>query len=714
MLSIGLHRQQSRNKQAEPAASAPQAWIRLHPDNTLTVVINHAEMGQGITTALAMIVAEELEADWAGVNFAMAPVAEVYKHPHYGMQWTVSSRSVESSWLILRQAGASLRELLRRAAATTWQVPLDSCQAREGRIHHAPSDRSLTYGELLQTAAGLPLPSAPPLKSPSEFRLIGRPLARLDAAAKINGSALFGTDIRLPGLLHATVLHPPVYGEQSQAIINEAAIRQLPGVRAVVRITTGVAIVAETVWQAMAASEQLRIQWLPLAKRRIDSEQLWQRWKQRGRTPGRIIHGQGEQLTEAGQSWTIEASYDLPYQAHATMEPMNCTAEVGKDYCHLWVPTQNPQGARDIAARRTGLAPQQVQVQTTFLGCGFGRRALVDYVGEAVELSMHMEAPVQVLWSREEDLRRDYYRPGTHNLLKAVVDERGHPTAWLHRIVGADAFGQAMPQVIPAMLGERVPNLVKNGVARVAEALGPRLIPGKKAGIGAGPLPYTLPRMQVEFINDDPGFPVCWWRSVAPSSNCFAVECFVDEIATRSGRDPLDLRLELLADNPRLRAVVQEVAARYGWRQQRQVGRFAGLACQDFQDTMMAMVAEVSVEGGHRVRVHRVVCALDCGVAINPKIIHAQVESGIAFGLTATLKGEITFAQGAARQSNFNDFPLLRFDEMPQVDTHIMESDRAPTGIGEVAVPVIGPAVANAVFAATGRPIRRLPIRLLT
>jgi isoquinoline 1-oxidoreductase beta subunit len=689
----------------------PHSWIKLHPDGTVTVVVNHSEMGQGITTALPMIVAEELEADWSKVRFEIAPVADVYKHPHYGVQWTVSSRSVESSWQILREAGATMRELLISAAASRWGVAAGTCRARAGSVEHAPTGRTLAYGDLIEAATAMGLPRSVQLKQPHEFTIIGRRLPRLDGAAKIDGSARFGIDIRLPGMLTATVAHPPVYGAEIRSF-NGDSVGALPGVRKVLPIETGLAIVADTFWHAQVALDRLEKEWEPHEREQVDSEQLLKRRIGLGKNQGKARYAAGDIRPVMDTSHQIvEAVYDLPYQAHATPEPMNCTADVRQDRCEIWAPTQNQKGAQEIAARITGLAPEAIHIHTTYLGGGLGRRALVDYVGEAVELSMKMKAPVKVIWTREEDMLRDYYRPSTHNILKAAIDENGRPLAWLHRIVGADAFGQAMPKIITCMMPDAVPRFIKNASEALAERFLPGLISGKKAVLGAGPLPYAMENMRIEFINDDPGVPLCWWRSVAPSSNCFAVECFMDEIAAASGRDPLELRCDLLANAPRLRHVVRLAAQKAGWTRRPHGNVHRGLACHNFQNTMMAMVAEVSASPNGSVTVHRVVCAVDCGVAVNPKIIEAQVQSGIVFGLTATLKSEITIKNGAAEQRNFDDFPLLRMEEMPTVETHIVQSDLPPTGIGEVAVPVIGPAVANAVRAATGRPIRRIPIR---
>ena len=558
------------------AGFAPNAWISIRRDDTVTVMVNHSEMGQGISTALPMIVAEELEADWSKVRFEIAPVADVFKHPTYGIQWTVSSRSVESSWDLLREAGAAARELLISAAAATWGVSPKECRAENSRVIHESSGKILRYGELINKAAEMPMPEKIGLKKPQEFKIIGRPVHRLDTITKTDGKARFGIDIKLPGMLSATVVHPPVFGSSVKSF-NQQKMMTLRGVSQVFPIETGIAIVADTFWQARMAMETLEVEWEDSQNINIDSEHLFKRWDEMGKQKGKSFFETGDiDKFFKNADAIFEATYHLPYQAHATPEPMNCTADVREKTCEVWVPTQNQEGAQETAARITGLDNSAIKIHTTYLGGGFGRRALVDYVAEAVEISHIMKAPVKVTWSREEDMRHDYYRPATCNVMKAVIDRRGKPIAWLHRIVGADVFGQALPKVISAMMPDATPRFIKNTATSLAERLMPRFVSGKKAILGAGPLPYSFENMRVEFINDDPGVPICWWRSVAPSSNCYAVECFIDE--------------------------------------------------------------------------------------------------------------------------------------MPLVSTHIVSSSQPPTGIGEVAVPVIGPAVANAVFAATGKPVRKLPI----
>lgn len=689
---------------------APNAWIRIDEQDAVTIMVNHSEMGQGISTALPMIVAEELEADWSKVQPEIAPVEEVYKNPAFGIQWTVSSRSVESSWDILREAGAAVREFLISTAARIWGVSATDCQAEKSTVFHQSSGRRLRYGELIDKTDGIPLPETVRLKKLPEFKIIGKPIPRLDTRIKTDGSAVFGIDVRLPDMLTATVVHPPVFGTEAKSFDPKKALAS-PGVRRVLSIEGGIAVVADTFWQAKKAKALLEIEWKKSENHNISTELLFERWKEMAKEEGKTCFeiGQVDDYFENPPN-LVEAAYEVPYQAHATPEPMNCTAHVREDSCEVWAPTQNQDGAHDIAAKITGLDYDDIKIHTTFLGGGFGRRALVDYVGEAVEISKTMKVPIKVIWTREEDIKSDYYRAATYNVLKAVLDDRGFPIAWNHRIVGADIFGQALPRVLSGMMPHWVPRFLKNLATSLAESLMPRFVPGKKAVLGAGPLPYDIANVLVQFVNDDPGIPLCWWRSVAPSSNCFAVECFVDEIAAASGKDPYELRCELSEKTPRLRNVLQQAADLAGWKRKPPKGIFRGIAAHDFQSTIVCYVAEVSVNQVGEIKVHRVVCAVDCGIVVNPKIIEAQMQSCIAFGLTATIKSAITIDKGVTQQSNFDDFPLLRIDEMPKVEVHIVSSTKPPTGIGETGVPLIAPAVANAVFAATGKRIRHLPI----
>ncbi|MBU2551437.1 MAG: xanthine dehydrogenase family protein molybdopterin-binding subunit [Proteobacteria bacterium] len=696
--------------EAAPGSFAPNAWLRIGEDGAVTVRINHTEMGQGINTALAMIVAEELEADWTRVRAESAPAESVYKNPAYGAQLTAGSTSVTTSWDILRRAGAAAREMLIAAAAQTWNVAPDTCRAESGRVLHPPTDRSLDYGALASKAAGLPVPENPPLKDPGSYRIVGTPVHRLDGREKTEGRAVFGLDVRRPGLVRAAMVHAPVLGGKVVKVDDRDALR-VKGVRRVVSLGASVAVVAETTWQALQGASALKVTWDRKESPAMDTETLKKRWPGLAAKEGRTVFEKGNvSQGAAGSGRTVRAAYFVPYQAHATPEPMNCTAHVHKDRCEVWAPTQNQDAAQEAAAKITGLPYEAVSIITPFVGGGFGRRVCVDYVVEAVTLSKILNQPVQVVWSREEDMRNDFYRPATYNEFEAVLDDQGRPQTWVHRIVGPDHMVSMLPKLLPGMMTYALPRGVRNLVSSVAGNLVPRFIAGKQAAEGAAPLPYDLEHVRVDFIQDDPGVPTGFWRSVAHSQNAFLVESFMNEIAAAGGRDPVDLRLELLEGNPSMRRVLELAVEKSGWGRPPAPGLHRGVAVHEFHHTLLACVAEVSVSPAGNVRVHRVVCALDCGVAVNPKNIAAQIRGGMAFGLTATIKGSITLDQGRVRQGNFDDFPILRMDEMPRVEVHILPSSRPPTGIGEAAVPLIAPAVCQAVFVATGVRVRDLPI----
>jgi CO/xanthine dehydrogenase Mo-binding subunit len=696
----------------DPTAFAPGAWLRVNNDSTVTVRINHSEMGQGVTTALAMIVAEELEADWSKIAVEIAPAEAIYKNPKFNAQFTGASTSVRTSWDILRNAGACAREMLVGAAAIKWQVPVSACHADRGRVIHKASGRTFSFGELTAAASGLALPKRVQLKSINRFNLVGQKIPRLDAAKKVDGRAVFGIDVHFEGLLNATVVHPPVFETKPKKVRSSQALR-LPGVRHIVEIDSGVAVVADTFWQAKQGADKLDIASEPGRLSDVSNQSIRADWIGLVKEEGKKIFSSGDiETTLDGAVKTIDAVYELPYQAHATPEPMNCTAHVRNDGCDIWAPTQNQDGTQEIAARITGLGYDKINVYTTYLGGGFGRRIEVDYVAEAVQISKAINAPVKVIWTREEDMRHDVYRPATYNVLRAGLNDKGFPIAWTHKIIGPDHMAHRLPNLIPSILPYFVPRGVRNLVSTLAKKILPRIVPGEKASEGAAPLSYAIDAVQVNFMNSDPGIPTGFWRSVAYSQNVFIVESFMDEIAFAAGRDPVDLRHELLSTDLRLRNVLELAAKKADWGKKRQADRYQGVAVLNFHDTRLCFVAEVSVNTHGGVRVHRVVCAVDCGIIVNPKIVEAQMESGIAFGLSATLKGRITITNGRIDQSNFDDFPLLRMDEMPIVDVHLVENQNSPSGIGESAVPLIAPAVANAIFAATGKRIRSLPIDL--
>lgn len=698
-LAFYLHsrrREPARHASDEPDGRRPNAWLRIAPDGVITITLAKSEMGQGVWTALPMLVAEELEADWRRVR-----VEQAETDPVYGDQETGGSSSVRSSWETLRQAGAVAREMLVAAAAATWGVAPGECHARHGVVTHLPSKRKLGYGELSTTAARQPVPQAVTLKPPAEFRILGKPFPGLDAPSKTDGRARFGADVRLPGMRIAAIAHCPYFGGTPEKI-DDSRTRTIRGVLSIVPLAHAVAVVAEHYWAARQGVEALVIHWTK-PDRVVDSSQMSGHFRVLAEKSGVTVREEGDvERGLAGAAKVVEAVYETPYQAHATMEPMNCTVHLHDGICEVWAPTQSPGEAQTVAFRHAFPAVERwwhrlrarlqpgwrlpVVVHTTFLGGGFGRRLEQDYVAEAVQIARRVRAPVKLLWSREEDIQHDVYRPASQHRLTAGLDAAGMPAVWHHRIVG------------PSLKESLDPGSVKNGHDPTSTQ-------------GAAQLPYAIPNLRVQYAMVQTGVPCGYWRSVGHSNNAFVVESFLDELAAAGGQDPLAFRLALLADEPRHRAVLELVARKAGWGRRRAAGRFQGLAVHKSFGSVVAQVAEVSVGKTGEVRVHRVVCAVDCGFAVNPNTVAAQMEGSVAYALSAALKGEITVADGRAVQSNFHDYPILRFDEMPEVETHLVPSIEPPAGVGEPGVPPTIPAVLNAIHAATGRRLRRLPVR---
>jgi len=652
----------------------PNAWIEIRPDGAVTIWTGRSEMGQGVRTAMPMIVAEELEADWTRVRVAQADA-----DPAYGDQFTVGSRSVRSGFEPLRKAGAAAREMLIGAAALTWNVPREACRARNGMVEHVPTGRRLGYGDLAARAATLPVPADPPLKSPSEFRILGKRMPRVDTPDKVSGAAVFGLDVRVPGMVYAAVARCPVFGGRVKTF-DPAPALAVPGVQRVVQISSGVAVVAERTWAAFQGKRALKTEWEEGPTARWSSDGIWSTFAAAAARPGEVVRAVGDvdaNLKTATQ--TVEAVYQAPYLAHACMEPMNCTAHVRDGRCEIWAPTQNPQGVQRAAAQVTRLPVEAVTVHVTYLGGGFGRRGgPTDYATEAVELAQKIAVPVQVVWTREDDIQNAVYRPATYNVLRAGLDARGAPLTWSHRLVGP-AGG--------AFLLTR----------------------------GADELIYPLPHFRLERATVDAGVPIGPWRGVGPSQNGWVVESFVDELAHAAGKDSYAYRRELVAGQPRLLGVLDLAAQRAGWGSAPPAGRSRGIALWQFGETFLAHVAEVSVGSDGAVRVHRVVCAADCGIVVNPDTLEAQLQGAIVYGLTAALYGEITIERGRVAQSNFNDYRMLQLAESPEIEVHLVPSEAPPGGVGEAGLPPIAPAVCNAIFAGTGKRIRRLPIgRVLT
>jgi isoquinoline 1-oxidoreductase beta subunit len=669
---------------------APNAFVRIGTDDSVTVLINHSEMGQGTFTSLSLLVAEELDADWSKVRAEHAPVDPAYNHTGFGIQMVGGSTSTWTEWERLRKAGASARAMLIAAAAETWKVEPKSCRAENGQVIHADSGRKLSFGKLAEAASRLKPPDDVTLKDPKDFKLIGKPTKRLDTPEKVNGTGVFGLDVKVPGLLVALVARPPVFGGKLKSV-NAERTKAAAGVRHVVEIERGVAVVADGFWPAKRGREALEIVWDegPLAT--LDSRAQREQYAELAKKPGAVAKKAGDVTAAMGRAAKkFEAVYEMPYLAHAPMEPLNCVADVRPDGCDVWTGTQFQTGDRDAAAQLTGLKPEQVKVHTTLLGGGFGRRAVIDshFVREAVEISKAVKAPVKVIWTREDDIRGGYYRPAAYHAISAGLDGAGNPVAWQHRIV-CQSFIAGTP-----FEGF----VIKDGVDETSVE-------------GAADLPYAVPNLLVDWQKAPGGVPTLWWRSVGHSHNAFVVETFLDELAHAAGKDPYEYRRALLGQHPRHKRTLELAADKAGWGKPPPEGRGRGIALHESFGSFVAQVAEVSVSGEGKVRVHRVVCAIDCGPTVNPDGVRAQMEGGVAFGLTAALYGAITFEKGRVKQRNFHDYPILRMNEMPEVEAHIVPSTDKMGGVGETGVPPIAPAVANALFALTGKRVRRLPIR---
>jgi len=647
-------------------------------------------MGQGVYTSLPMLVAEELECDWSKIRVKAAPVDPVYNHTQFGMQATGGSTSVSSEWDRLRQVGASAREMLISAAAETWKVEKSTCRAENGTVIHS-SGKSLTYGQLAEKASTLPVPKDVPLKAPSKFKIIGKSTKRIDTPDKTNGKAVFGIDVQIPGMLTALVARPPVFGGKVVSFKADKA-KAVPGVKDVVQVPSGVAVLATGFWPAKLGRDALEIDWDegPMAK--VSTSTMREEYKNLAKTPGFVARKNGDpEKALANAAHQTSAEYEVPYLAHATMEPLNCVVDLRADSCEIWVGTQFQTSEHNAAAKITGLKPEQVKVHTTLLGGGFGRRAnpQADFVTQAVHVAKAVKRPVKVIWTREDDMKGGWYRPMWYDRIAAGLDADGKLVAWHHTIVGQSIMlGTPFEQV-----------MIKNGVDAASVE-------------GAEDIPYQIPNIAVDLHSPKIGVPVQWWRSVGHSHTAFVVESFMDEVAQAAGKDPYEFRRKLLADQPRHKAVLELAAQKAHWGDPLPQGRARGIALHKSFGSYIAQVAEVSITRGGQPRVHKVVCAVDCGRVVNPDTIAAQMEGGIVFGLTAALYGSITLKDGRVEQSNFNNYTMLSLSEMPEVEVHIMPSEEPPTGVGEPGVPPIAPAVANAIFAATGKRIRRLPIRL--
>ena len=675
-LLIGIRLPVRESPSAAPVAPLqPNAFLRVDTDGSVTIWLGRSDMGQGVRTSLPMIVAEELDADWKRVTVLQADA-----HPTaFGRMMTVGSSSIrDGAWMPLRRAGATAREMLVAAAAARLAVPMAELTTSSGVVHHRASGRSIPYGELVEAAAVLPVPGEPKLKDPKSFTLVGTRVPLVDTEVKVTGAARFGIDARVPGMLFATVVRPPVFGDTLKSF-DAAQAKAVNGVKDVVQITSGVAVIADSTWAALRGARALSIEWAP-GGFTMGSEEIFAHLSKLADARGVTTRSQGSaESALAGAPQRLNATYEAPYLAHATMEPMNCTAHVRSDGVEIWAPTQNPQGAQATAARLTSLPIEKVTVHVMYLGCGWGRRSSTDFVQDAVEASMRAGAPVQVLWTREEDMQHDNYRPATHVRMQGGLDAKGRVAALSARIAAQPIAGGRGSFDGPAVAG--ISNML-----------------------------YQVPNLTVEWCRPDVRVPVGYWRSVGPSQNVFVLESFIDELAAKAGRDPVEVRRELLAHEPRMLRVLNLVAERSRWGTTLPAGRARGVALAEDTQSLVAEVAEVSIVNG-RPRVHKVWCVADCGRVIHPGIAEAQFQGAIAGGLGAALHGEITIEKGRTKQSNFNDYRMLRLVEMPEVDVYFVPSDEEPGGVGEPGVPPVGPAVCNALFRLTGVRVRKLPIK---
>ncbi len=679
---------------AAPAAFVPNAFLSIGADDIVTVQLAHAEMGQGIWTTLPMLIAEELDADWSKIRVQHGPADKVYTSPVFGMQGTGGSTTTWSEFDRYRQAGATARAMLLQAAAARLKVPVDQLRTENGAV--VSGTTRLRYGELANEAGTQTPPTLDALKlrDPKDWKLIGKATKRLDTPEKITGKAKFGMDMQFEGLLTAVVLRSPVFGGTVKSF-DATKTRAVAGVRNVVQVPSGVAVIADHYWAAKLGRDALQVVWEGDANAKLDSTALREQFSQLARTEGAVAARAGDvagALAKADK--TLEAEYAVPYLAHAAMEPLNCTVKIGDGECDIWCGTQFPTLDQNSAAKILGLPPEKIRIHTPFLGGGFGRRATptADVVSEAVEVAKAAKAPVKTVWTREDDTRGGYYRSAFVEKIRAGLDKDGMPSAWHHVMVGqsimAGTFMEAM--------------MVKNGIDATSVE-----------GVADSAYVLGTPAHRVDLHSPVTGIPVLWWRSVGHSVNGFVMESFVDELAHAAGQDPVAYRRTLLKDHPRHLAALNLAAEKFGWGTPPAQGRGHGIAVHESFGSYVAQATEVSIEDG-RIRVHRVVCAIDCGVAVNPGGVQAQMESGIAFGLGAALHSALTLREGQVQESNFHDYQVLRMNEMPKVEVHIVPSTEKMGGVGEPGTPPIAPAVANAVFALTGQRLRELPLRLPT
>lgn len=688
---LGLH--QPGSKAIDPQTFAPNAFVRIDPDNTVTVVAKHLEMGQGTYTGLSTLIAEELDAAWDQVQVVAAPAnAQLYNNLLWGpMQGTGGSTAMANSFMQMRKAGAAAREMLVAAAAEQWSVPAAEIDVRDGVVRHKASGKQAPFGDLAELAANQPVPEEPILKEPSEFRLIGTRVPRKDSLDKTNGTARFTQDVHLEGMLTACVARPPRFGATVKSV-DASKAKAIKGVVDVVAFPTGVAVLADNTWTAWQGRDALQVQWDESDAFKMSSDAMMAEYRKLADKPGASARKDGDAAAAMEKAAKkVQATYEFPYLAHAAMEPLNCVVQVTDQGCEIWNGEQFQTADQNAVAKVLGIQPEQVKINMLYAGGSFGRRANPhsDYVVEAATIAKASKrnVPIKMVWSREDDMRGGYYRPMFLHRIEAGLDAQGNITAWQQRIVGQSI-----------MSGTIMEGRIKDGIDPVSVE-------------GAANLPYAVPNISVQLHSPKMGVPVQWWRSVGSTHSAYAVETFMDELAEAAQQDPVAFRRKLLEDNPRWRGVLDLAAEKAGWGGRLEKGRGRGVAVHESFNSYVAQVAEVTVGENGDFSVDRVVVAVDCGIAVNPDIVKAQMEGGVGFGLAAALTGAITLKDGRVQQSNFDDYPVLRIAEMPNIEVHIVQSGEAPTGVGEPAVPVIAPAVANALYAATGKRHYALPLR---
>ena len=687
LLGLQLPFAGSESQAASSDTFEPNAFIRIGSDGQVVLTMPYVEMGQGTYTSIPMLIAEELEVGLNQVRVEHAPPNEkLYANPLLGVQATGNSNAMRGAWQPMRKAGATAKAMLVAAGAKRWNVDPGSCRAQSGMVIHQASGRSLGYGELAADAARMSVPENVTLKQPADFRLIGTPAKRLDVPAKVNGTALFGIDARPPGVKIATLTQSSAFGGRVKSV-NDAAAKAVKGVRQIVRLDDAVAVVADHMGAAKKGLAALKIEWDDGPHAKLTTSDVARELESATTRTGAVAQNIGDvSKAMAGAATKLEATYQVPFLAHATMEPMNCTVHVRQDGCEIWVGTQALARAQAAAAKVLGLPPDKVVVHNHLLGGGFGRRLDVDGVVRAVEIAKRVDAPVKVIWTREEDIQHDMYRPYWFDRISVGLDKAGKPIAWNNRFAGSSVIARWLP---PAFANGLDPDTTE----------------------GAIDLAYDIPNFHVEYVRvEPPGIPTAFWRSVGPSHNVFVTESVIDELAAAAKQDPVEYRRALLGKSPRARAVLDLAAAKAGWDQPLTKGSGRGISLQFVFGSYLAQVAEVEVAKDGSVRVRRVVCAMDCGTVVNPDTVRAQLQSGTNFGVTAALYGEITLKDGRVEQTNFDTYQMLRINEAPGIEVHVVQNSEAPGGMGETGTSGIVPAIANAIFAATGKRLRRMPV----